>query len=162
MASSNGAGANGGKKLGSTVPFIINGEEIVGEDTFDVTSPTNGEVLHQCGDADDAMAKKAVEAAAKAFPSWSQTTPAQRRGILLKAADLAGKRAQELMSYQKTETGASDAWAAFNIFLLTECLLDIASRIMAIEGKIPTTQDPSHGALILKEPYGVILAIAPW
>lgn len=31
-----------------------------------------------------------------------------------------------------------------------------------MEGRIPSPNDPSAAALIVKEPYGVILAIAPW
>jgi acyl-CoA reductase-like NAD-dependent aldehyde dehydrogenase len=29
-------------------------------------------------------------------------------------------------------------------------------------GAVPALQDPSTSAMILKEPYGVIVGIAPW
>jgi len=60
------------------------------------------------------------------------------------------------------ETGASAPWAAFNLNLASEILRDVAGRISSVSGTIPQTATEGVSALVLKEPYGVILAIAPW
>ncbi|KAH6975204.1 Aldehyde/histidinol dehydrogenase [Ilyonectria sp. MPI-CAGE-AT-0026] len=147
---------------GASVPLVIGGQDVYSDDLFDVISPNTGNFVHKSSNANTKHALAAIDAGAKAFESWSQTTPTQRRNIFLKAADIVEKRTEELKGYMLTETGSDEGWAAFNVFLAKECLLDTASRITGLEGRIPTPQDPTVGALIVKEPYGVILAIAPW
>jgi acyl-CoA reductase-like NAD-dependent aldehyde dehydrogenase len=72
------------------------------------------------------------------------------------------KRRDELTKYMVAETTPDAGWAGFNLTVMKDFLLDTAGRIPTIEGRIPTTQDPGTGALVLKEPFGVVLAIAPW
>lgn len=37
-----------------------------------------------------------------------------------------------------------------------------AGRISSIEGTVPTVAQEGQSAVVVKEPYGVILGIAPW
>ncbi|KAM0543281.1 hypothetical protein ACHAPJ_012365 [Fusarium lateritium] len=60
------------------------------------------------------------------------------------------------------ETGSDEGWARFNVQLAKECLVDCAARIVSIQGKIPHLNDTNTAALVVQEPYGVILAMAPW
>ena len=71
-------------------------------------------------------------------------------------------RRDELIQYCIEETGAAGAWAEFNLNLTVDMLRDIAGRISSIVGTIPSTAQEGVSALVYKEPYGVILAIAPW
>ncbi|KAH6889631.1 aldehyde dehydrogenase domain-containing protein [Thelonectria olida] len=158
--SANGNGESAGH--GDTVPLLIDGNDVYSDDTFDVVSPGTANTVHKSSNASVTHAQNAIDAAAKAFESWNETTPSERRAILLKAADIVDKRAAEMKEYMIKETGADDAWADVNIHLGKECLLDCAGRISAIEGRVAAPADPTRGALIVKEPYGVILAIAPW
>ncbi|KAF5615199.1 salicylaldehyde dehydrogenase [Fusarium sp. NRRL 25303] len=144
------------------VPLIVDGNEIFPPDTFDVVNPTTGFVTHKGSDAQISHAKAALSAAERAFGTWSQTTPSHRRNIFLTAATIVEKRSSELVGYMMCETGSDEGWAHFNIQLAKECLVDCAGRIASIEGKIPHSSDPTTGALVIKEPYGVILAMAPW
>ncbi|KAI1879925.1 hypothetical protein JX265_001546 [Neoarthrinium moseri] len=144
------------------VPFIINGAESRPEKTFDVVSPGTGKVVHQCGVATETEALAAVDAAAKALPAWRNTTPGQRRDILLKAAEIFEKRRPELASYMIDSVAAAQGWADFNISVTADLVKDVAGRISSIAGSVPTLADPSVSAMVVKEPYGVVLAIAPW
>jgi acyl-CoA reductase-like NAD-dependent aldehyde dehydrogenase len=105
---------------------------------------------------------KADDAAARAFRLWQASTPATRRNIFLKASTVMDDRPAELKKYMLGETGCSEQWADFNIQRSKECLLDCAAKATNIEGRIPTLEKQSTGGLVLKEPYGVILAMAPW
>ncbi|KAK4111868.1 aldehyde dehydrogenase [Canariomyces notabilis] len=147
---------------GSPVPFLINGEQVLPERKFDVVSPATGKVVHQCASATEAEVRSAIDAAANAFRSWKKTLPRQRRDILLKAAEIMERRKEELAQYMMDETGAAPEWAGFNVTMSKEILLDVAGRVAAVEGSVPPVADPNSGAMILKEPYGVVLAIAPW
>jgi acyl-CoA reductase-like NAD-dependent aldehyde dehydrogenase len=148
--------------IGSTVPFIIGGEERRPDKTFDVINPSNGKVAHQCGAASQKDVQGAVEAASRAFKSWSKSTPRQRRDILLKATQVMDKRYDELAGYMMEETGCPKDWADFNLGVAKDFFTDVAGKIGSIVGAVPTTQDENTGAFIFKEPYGVVLAIAPW
>lgn len=147
---------------GATVPFFINGEEKTTDKTFDVINPATGKAIHKCSSASEADAQAAVDAAAKALPAWRDLTPNKRRDIFLKAAEVMEKRKDELATNMMEEVGAPRQWADFNLMVAKDFLLDIAGRLVSIQGSIPTTQDPTVGALVVKEPFGVILAIAPW
>lgn len=147
-----------------TIPLQINGKDVQSSGgTFDVVSPAHHKVLWSCSSASKADALAAVEAAAAAFPAWSKTKPAARRDIFLRAADILQRRAEECGGYMMAETGAEAAFSkGFNVPLTAEILRDVAGRIATIMGSIPTCDQDGTSALVLKEPYGVVLGIAPW
>jgi len=144
------------------VPFFINGKEVRTERTFDVVNPATGKLTHKCSSASDVDALAAVDASAKAFPSWKSLSPHKRRDIFLKAAEVMERRREELGQYMMEETGAPRGWADFNLKVARDLILDVAGRIVTVEGALPTTEDEGVGAMVLKEPFGVVLAIAPW
>ncbi|KAJ4137466.1 hypothetical protein NW768_003053 [Fusarium equiseti] len=145
-----------------TVPFLINGSDQVSERTIDVISPASGEVVHRYSSADVKDANAAVDAAAEAFKSWRKTRPAERRDLLLKAAEIMDRRRDELREYAMSECGSDAAWANFDINTGISHIKEVAGRVGTLEGAIPTVSDPNTTALVLREPYGVVVAIAPW
>ncbi|KAJ6525024.1 Aldehyde/histidinol dehydrogenase [Mycena vulgaris] len=145
-----------------TIPLLINGEEKISAATFAVESPVSHTTLWSCSSASAADADDAVAAASAAFTSWSKTKPATRRNILLKAADLLEQRAAELKEHMQQETGSTGDYADFNTMTAAETMRDAAGRCSAIVGSIPVCQAEGTSALLVKEPYGVVLAIAPW
>lgn len=146
----------------SSVPFFIDGKEVLPERKFNVVSPASGNIVHQAGSATEPDVRAAVDAAAKAFKTWRKSLPRQRRDIFLKAAEIMQRRKEELSQYMMDETGCPRMWGDFNVDTAKEFIIDIAGRLATLEGSIPTTADPNTGAMVLREPFGVILAIAPW
>ncbi|KAJ7101396.1 salicylaldehyde dehydrogenase [Mycena belliarum] len=68
-----------------------------------------------------------------------------------------------MQAHMNEETGSPDSLAVFNVVTTAEMLRDTAGRCSAILGSIPTMcQDEGTTALVLKEPLGVILSMAPW
>ncbi|RBR23493.1 uncharacterized protein FIESC28_03675 [Fusarium coffeatum] len=145
-----------------TVPFLINGSDQVSERAVDVVSPRSGEVVHRYSSADVKDANAAVDAAAEAFKSWRKTRPSERRDLLLKAAEIMERRQDELREYAMSECGSDAAWANFDINTGISHIKEVAGRVGTLEGAIPTVSDPNTTALVLREPYGVVVAIAPW
>lgn len=145
-----------------TVPFVINGEQVQPNETFDVIAPGTGKTLYKCGNADVSIANQAVEAAAAAGKEWGSALPSKRRDILLKAAEIFESRRSELSQYQIDETGAPHGWAQLNLSVTTDMLKDIAGRVSSIQGAVPITASPEVSSMVWKEPYGVVLAMAPW
>jgi acyl-CoA reductase-like NAD-dependent aldehyde dehydrogenase len=147
---------------GSPVPFWINGKEVHSERKFDVVSPASGKVVHASASATEADVRAASDAAANAFKTWKKSPPQVRRDILLKTAEVMGRRKEELSQYMMDETGCTRQWADFNVDTAREFIVDVAGRVAAVEGSIPTLADPNSGGMVLREPFGVVLAIAPW
>ena len=83
--------------------------------TFDDKDPFTGETVAvvPAGDGDDA--RKAIEAAAAAFPAWAATPPAARQAIFLKAADILESRQDEVVSMLARETGATFGFGMFQM-----------------------------------------------
>lgn len=145
------------------VPLLIAGKEETGPATFDVVSPYTGETCWTATDATTEDAVRAADAAAAAFPAWSQTKPIGRRDILLKAADILESRLEENASHMRTEMGVDVGSSQFFVVPLSiRMLRDLAGRITSICGSVPVVEQEGQSAVIYKEPIGVVLGIVPW
>lgn len=147
---------------GDIVPLIINNESVVTDTIFDVHNPAKGEVVDRCASASVDDAARAAAAAKAAFPAWSKTKPYERRDILMRAADIMFSRREELIRYQMEETGAGRLFVEKTFEMGANFIKDFAARIPSIQGAIPSVSEEGEGAMVFKEPYGVILGIAPW
>ncbi|KAF2090213.1 aldehyde dehydrogenase [Saccharata proteae CBS 121410] len=154
-------GANGAAD-GYVVPLLINGQDVTTENTFPVESPVSHSTIWTSSSASASDTDAAIAAASAAFPSWARSKPRERRAILLKAADLLEQRKDEYSGYMSQEMGAGEIFTGFNNSTAAELIRDVAGRTAAIMGSIPICQDEGTSALVLKEPFGVVLAIAPW
>lgn len=144
------------------VPLQINGAEIITKTTFDVVSPLTESAIWKSSSASVEDAINAVNAAQAAFPSWSKKKPSVRREIIHKAADVLARRTDELIGYLKEETGATDDFGRFLMVMTVEQLRHAASSTVADAGYIPVCGEEGKSGLVTKEPYGVVLGIAPW
>lgn len=147
---------------GATVPLIIDNSDVTTSETFDVNNPAKGSVEHECSAAVVEHATKAVESADKAFRAWSSTKPATRRDILLKTSDIFLARKDEFVRYMCEETGSQAEFAEFILMLGVNLLKDVAGKISGIEATSPALSQEGTSALVFKQPYGVVLGIAPW
>lgn len=146
----------------STVPMWLDGKEITTAQTLDVISPVTNKKLYTAAAATTDDALKAIEVANRAFPAWSATKPAARRDIFLRAAEEFIRRRDECYKYAFEETGSPPPMFGFEFQLAIDACKDIAGLIQTVRGSIPTVAEEGSSALMLREPYGVVLAIAPW
>ena len=158
-------GASSGKSAfdsSSTIPLWLDGKEVKTSMTFDVISPVDHQKLYSCSAASEDDAQAAIAAAEKAFKAWSKTKPAERRDILLRAAEGFLKRRDELYQYSHTETGAAESMFNFEFGAAADACKAVAGLISAVNGTIPTVAEEGKSAMLINEPYGVVLGIAPW
>ena len=148
--------------VNNTVPLIIGGKDVVGERNFCIVNPTTGKEIWNAGGASVENAVQAVEAAEAAFAAWSKAKPSLRRDIFLRAADIFAERIKELATYLKEETGADDTFMEWILNLTVDYPKEVAGKCSLVAGGVPASSEEGRGALVLKEPYGVILGIAPW
>ena len=146
------------------VPLLIANDdrEAAGGATFDRLNPLTGEVASRAAAAALQDARRAAEAAAAAFPAWSQTPPAARRALLNKAADLLESRSAEFAALMGAETGSTAMWAGFNCMLGAGMLREAAAMTTQIAGEVIPSDVPGSFAMGYRQPVGVVLGIAPW
>jgi benzaldehyde dehydrogenase (NAD) len=104
----------------------------------------------------------AVEAAAEAFKTWSQTGPTERRMLLLKAADALEAKTPKFIEAVGAETGGTAMWAGFNCMLAAGMLREAAALTTQIAGEVIPSDVPGSLAMGVRQPAGVVLGIAPW
>src|ERR1700690_2881205 len=90
-------------------------------------SPITGKIVTRLAAAnvDDALA--AADSAAAAFATWSQSTPSERRRILLKAADILETKMDAIVDAMAREVGASALWSGGNVMASVSLLREAAS-----------------------------------
>ncbi len=142
---------------------FIGGEWVGAADgsTYDDTDPFTGEVVATAPAGCPEDAKRAIEAAAAAFPAWSQTPPAERQRIFLKAADLLEARTEEVVSLLARETGASFGFGMFQCMFVPNLFRQAAALAYAPLGQI-IPSDTGTFAMGIRKPVGVVAALAPW
>jgi acyl-CoA reductase-like NAD-dependent aldehyde dehydrogenase len=111
---------------------------------------------------DLALACRAAEAAADAFPAWSTLGPNARRSLLNDAAAALEQRADAFVESMREELRASEPWARFNVMLGAGMVREAAALTTQITGEVIPSDKPGLLSLALREPVGVILGIAPW
>ena len=129
---------------------------------FDDRDPFTGETVAHVAAGSRADAARAVAAAAAAFPAWSQTVPAERQRIFLKAADILERRQQEIVGMLARETGCTFGFGMFQLGFVPGLLRQAAAAAYAPAGQIIPSDHPGTLALGLRRPVGVVGAIAPW
>jgi acyl-CoA reductase-like NAD-dependent aldehyde dehydrogenase len=130
--------------------------------TFQRLNPVTGEVATVAAAASVADAVKAADAAAEAFASWSALGPNARRAVLLKAADQVAAMGPEFTAAMQAETGATAAWAGFNVMLASSMLREAAALTTLVAGETIPSDKPGCVSLAVRQPAGVVLGIAPW
>ncbi|HEY1367582.1 MAG TPA: aldehyde dehydrogenase family protein [Gaiellaceae bacterium] len=133
-----------------------------GGGTFDDLDPFTGDVVARVASGGREDAQRAVEAAAAAFPAWSQAPPAERQRIFLKAADVLESRQDEVVSWLARETGATFGFAMFQMHFVPGLFRQAAGTAYAPVGQILPSDNPGTFAMGLRRPVGVVGAIAPW
>ncbi len=144
--------------------LIIGNQHVsaAGGATYARVSPTTGKTVTVAAAATVGDAVKAVDSAALAFKTWSQSGPTERRQILLKTADALERRAPEFISVMAQEVGASELWSGFNVMLAANLFREAAGLVTQIQGETIPTDKPGALSMTVRQPVGVVLSIVPW
>jgi len=148
----------------SDLSMLINGLKVTAEKgaTFERRNPLDGTVATRAPACSPADAVMAVEAAAEAFKTWSETGPSERRMLLLKAADKLEAKLPQFVEAVAAETGATGMWAGFNVMLAAGMLREAASLTTQVAGEVIPSDVPGSLSMGVRQPAGVVLGIAPW
>jgi aldehyde dehydrogenase (NAD+) len=137
--------------------------EPAGSGTIEVVSPVTEEVVFRVAEADRADVDRAVAAAREAFDEgpWPFMSPAERVEILAEFARQVRARGEDLATAWIEQVGITGGMAGgsanYSLGPLDACIKAV-DEYPFIE-KHPSG---SGGAYLVREPVGVVAAIAPW
>jgi 4-guanidinobutyraldehyde dehydrogenase/NAD-dependent aldehyde dehydrogenase len=138
--------------------------EAASGETFPCYSPIDGRLLTPIASCDANDANLAVTCARRAFDSgiWSQIAPAQRKGVLLRFAQLIEQHTEELALLETLDMGKpiNDS-LTLDVPGSAECVAWTAEAIDKLYGEIAPVPANQVG-LITREAAGVVAAIVPW
>lgn len=140
----------------------IGGKQITTSLSYDVISPLTDKLLYKAAAATETEVHAAITAAEKALPEWSETSPPERRELLLRAAAELERRKDEMWKFCNTETASNEPYFAFDIGDSLEAIRSTAGLIGSLQGVVPQMMDKSRSAMLMPEPYGVVASISPW
>ena len=85
----------------------------VDNQVFEVHEPYSGKLFARVAAGSRADGRTAVDAAAKAFAGWAETTPAEKARLFLKASEIVKRRRSEIAEVLARETGSTISFATF-------------------------------------------------
>ncbi len=141
---------------------LIDGQWVSGKASFPVTNPATGETLAHVPDLGAHETRQAIDAAARALPAWSAKTAKERAQILRKWFDLMTAETESLAQLMTSEQGKPLGEARGEVAYGASFVEWFAEEGKRAYGKsIPTTM-ASKRYITIKQPIGVVAAIAPW
>ncbi len=131
--------------------------------TSELVDPTTGQVYGTAPLSGRQDVAAATAAAAAAFQSWRDTTPAQRQLALLRLADAVESRAGELIAAESRNTGKPLALTASEeIPPMVDQIRFFAGAARVLEGRAAGEYLAGHTSFVRREPIGVCAQVTPW
>ncbi len=129
----------------------------------EVVDPSTGEAYAQAPVSDAADVDTALRAAAGAFESWRDATPAERSLALLRFADAIEARAEDLVAAEVRNTGKPVAMTRTDeVPPLADELRFFAGAARMLDGRSAGEYLRDHTSMIRREPIGVCAQVTPW
>src|SRR6202171_2934304 len=129
---------------------------------FEVHEPYSGKLFARVAAGSRADARTAVDTAAKAFPGWAETTPAEKARLFLKAAEVVKRRRTEIAEVLARETGSTISFATFQQDLVAATLQQVAGWVFLPKGEVLETSLPGTHSIGVRRPLGVVASFTPW
>ncbi|QHS49511.1 aldehyde dehydrogenase PuuC [Klebsiella michiganensis] len=146
--------------------LFINGEYSAAADNsvFATIDPAAQQTLAEVARGKKADVDRAVQAARGVFDrgDWSQASPAQRKAVLHKFADLMEAHREELALLETLDTGKPIRHSLRDdVPGAARAIRWYAEAIDKVYGEVAPTGG-NELAMIVREPIGVIAAVVPW
>jgi len=146
------------------VPNYINGQwsQVAASEFLDVVNPATGELLAQTPLSGEAETTRAIEAAARAFPSWRRTPPEERIQYLFKLKELCEAHFEEIARLTTQENGKTIVEARAEVRRGIENIEVACGIPMMMQGY--NLEDVARGIdeFMIRQPLGVVAAITPF
>jgi aminobutyraldehyde dehydrogenase len=144
--------------------MLIGAKFVAGTEAAEsVVNPKTEQTIVNLPDASPAQVDAAVEAATKAFQTWSRTTPAERSALLLKLADAIDKEAEAFATLEALNCGKPRIRMLHDEMpAVSDCFRFFAGAVRNMHGPVTGEYMADHTSMIRRDPIGVVGSIAPW
>jgi len=144
--------------------MLIGGKFVDGQGAAEeILNPATGARIAQIPSASKEQIDAAVAAAAGAFESWRQTTPAMRAGLLLKLADRIESDADAFVELESLNCGKPLArMREDEMPAIIDCFRFFAGAARCMTGSAAGEYVQGYTSMIRCDPVGVVASIAPW
>ncbi|HEX8711835.1 MAG TPA: L-glutamate gamma-semialdehyde dehydrogenase [Terracidiphilus sp.] len=150
-------------RLGREYDLIIGGKRLKTSDKIHSLNPARPSQLvglHQKAGTQEAQL--AMDAALRAFASWSKAPVETRTGVLFKAAEIIRERKFEFSAWLTYEVGKNWAEADADVGETIDFLEFYAREALRLAAATPPIQYPGERDELLYIPLGVGAVIPPW
>ena len=130
--------------------------------TLVVKNPATGEAIGEVPAMGTSETRRAIEAAARAYPAWRATLAKDRSAILRKLNDLMLANVEDLAVIMTAEQGKPLSESKGEIAYAASFIEWFAEEAKRIYGDTIPQHAKGRRTLVLKEPIGVFAAITPW
>ncbi len=137
-------------------------EENVSGKWIQVLNPSTEEVISWMPDGTVEDARRAIDAAERAQPSWEKLPAIQRAAYLQQIAAGIRRREQELTDIIVREGGKTQQLARVEVLFTADYMDYMAGWARRYEGEIIPSDRPKETILLFKKPIGVTTGILPW
>jgi succinate-semialdehyde dehydrogenase/glutarate-semialdehyde dehydrogenase len=144
---------------------LVAGEWIATSDsgkTFDVTNPSNGDVIATLPDMNRAEAARAIDAAYTAQKEWAKKTGKERAAVLRKLYDLLVANADDLAAILTMEMGKPLAEAKGEVLYGASYVEWFGEEAKRVYGDTIPGHQQDKRIIVIKQPVGVVASITPW
>lgn len=131
-------------------------------ETFPVSDPSSGDIIGFVPKMGRLETRRAIEAAAKAFPAWKARPAKERAKLLHRLATLIEEEAEGLATLLTVEQGKPLAEARGEVMFSAAYVRWFAEEAQRVYGDIIPSPWAGRKVLATKEPVGVVGAITPW
>jgi succinate-semialdehyde dehydrogenase/glutarate-semialdehyde dehydrogenase len=133
-----------------------------GGGTVAVTNPATGETIGTVPSLGAAETRRAIEAAATAFPEWAARTAKERSTLLRRWHDLMLANVEDLAVLMTAEQGKPLAEAKGEVAYAAAFIEWFAEEGKRLYGDVIPGHQRDKRIVVLRQPIGVVAAITPW
>nr|MBA3991126.1 aldehyde dehydrogenase family protein [Propionibacteriales bacterium] len=148
-----------------TFQNLINGELVDSVDghTSAVVNPATEQEYARAAVSGSEDVDRAMNAAATAFDSWRDSTPAERQLAMLKLADAMERRADEFVAVESENTGKPLGFTkSEELPPAIDQVRFFAGAARVLEGRSAGEYLAGHTSYVRREPIGVVAQVTPW
>lgn len=141
---------------------LIGGERHGGGSEIPVMDPNTGRQISVQHAAGVEGVERAVDAASRAFETWSQKTPGERASLLLELADRIDTASPRLAQLESLDVGKPIASATEEMPGISDTLRYYAGIARVLHGTSAGMVSTGMHSRVEREPIGVVGLITPW
>ncbi len=151
------------KELGREYPLVIGGKDVFTKDKINSTNPAKpSEIVGVFQKAGVEHVEPAMEAAQKAFQTWSRVPVEERAALVFKAGEIIRRRKHEFSAWMVFEVGKNWAEADADTAETLDFCEFYPREALRLAKAEPPVQLPGERDMLRYIPLGVGVVIPPW